>query len=272
MNTWHLDNPALLAYADGSLDDPRAYSIEAHLTTCAECRARVANAFDGTRIDELWSAIVAEVDAPRPTPMERLLLRAGVSEHDARLLAATPSLSAAWIGAVALALAFAVLAAHLVATDRALLAFLGVAPLVPIVGVAAAYGPGIDPSYEITVAAPMHGWRLLALRASAVLTVSIALAALAASALPAVGWVAAAWLLPALCGTLLTMALASYVGPRLACGGVAWVWLAIVATTARLADAPLDLFGAPTQIASAAVGAVALAVTLSRRGAFDTTR
>lgn len=272
MSTWHLDPVVIDAYADGSLDDPRAYSIEAHLITCADCRALVAHAFDQARVDELWSTIVAEIDAPQPTVIERVLRRAGVREHTARLLAATPILSLSWIGAITIALAFATMAAHLGATDRSMLIFLGAAPLVPIIGVAASYGPGVDPSYELGVAAPVQGWRLLSMRAIAVLTVSIVLASIATVALPSLGWIAAAWLLPALAGTLATVALSTFVGPRLAAGFVAWSWLAIVTVTARTAAAPLDLFDAPTQIASAIVIAAALAVSLSRRGAFDTVR
>ena len=48
-----------------------------------------------------------------------------------------------------------------------------------------AYGPGIDPTYEIGLAAPMRGLRLL-LRAAAVVRASAVLAAAASLALP--GW------------------------------------------------------------------------------------
>lgn len=272
MTTWHLDPVVIDAYADGSLDDPRAYSTEAHLTTCADCRSLVAMAFDRERVDELWSAIVAEVDAPPPTPLERVLRRLGVPEHIGRLLAATPALSLSWVAAVTVALSFAIIAAHLGATDRSLLAFLGAAPLVPVIGVAASYGPGVDPAYELGIAAPIQGWRLLALRATAVLAVSVVLAGVAATALPSLGWIAVAWLLPALAGTFATLALSTFVGPRWAAALIAWSWLTVVAVTARTAAAPLDLFDAPTQIASAIVGVAAAAVSLGRRGAFDTAR
>lgn len=272
MTTWHLDPTLVTAYADGSLDDPRAYSIEAHLPDCAACRVLVAEAFDSTRIDELWGGIVAELDAPVPGPVERLLVRIGVPEHLARLLAATPTLGLAWIGAVTTALVFAVLAAHLVGTDRSLLAFLGVAPLLPVVGVAAAYGPAVDPAHELGVATPMQGWHLLALRTTAVLAVSVLLAGVAATALPSLGWIAVAWLLPALGGTLATLALSTFVAPHWAAGGLGWLWLTVVGLTARTSPTPLDLFDLPTQLASAGLALAALVVTLSRRGAFDTAR
>lgn len=270
MSGWHLHDDLATAYVDGTLDDPRAFSVEAHLLSCVACRQRIASVFDSGQLDELWVGIVAEIDAPRPTPVERLLLRAGVDEHIARLLAAVPSLTLSWIGAVAVALGFAVLAAHVGASDRWLLVFLAVAPLVPVAGVAAAYGPGLDPGYEIGVAASLSGWRLLLLRTTAVLTASVVLAGLAALAVPASGWLMVAWLLPALAATLFTVALGTLIEPRWAALAVAWVWLTIVSTAARTLTSPLELFGAPIQLASAVLTAVALGVALWRHDAYDT--
>ena len=272
MTTWHLDPALAVAYADGSLDDPRAYSAEAHLTACADCRKLVADAFDTHRVERLWDGIAAELDAPTPGAVERGLLRFGVPEHLARLLAATPSLSSAWILAVAVALGFAVVAAHVVGTDLSMLAFLGLAPLVPVVGVAAAYGPHVDPAHELGIATPMQGWQLLSLRTVAVLAVSVVLAGTAAVALPFLGWLTVAWLLPALGATLMTLAASTFVAPRLAAGGVAWSWLVLVATVARRSPTPLDLFDVQTQVVSAGVALLALVVVLGRRGAFDTLR
>lgn len=270
MTVWHLDTEVASAYVAGRLDDPRAFSVEAHLLACASCRDRVAAATDPRHLDDLWDGIVAELDAPHPTPVERVLLRLGIDEHVARLLAATPSLTVSWIGAVVFALGFAVLAAHLGGNDRWLLVFLGAAPLVPLAGVAAAYGPGLDPGYEIGVAAPWSGWRLLQLRSTAVLAVSVLLAGAGAFALPVAGWIAAAWLLPALATTLLTVALGTLVSPRWAGLAVAWLWVTVVGTAARTLTAPLDLFDAPTQMVSAVIAAVALAVAVWRRETFDT--
>jgi hypothetical protein len=43
------------------------------------------------------------------------------------------------------------------------------APLVPLVGVAVAYGPEADPAHELTATAPYSGLRLVLLRTAAVL-------------------------------------------------------------------------------------------------------
>jgi hypothetical protein len=134
------------------------------------------------------------VDLPRAGVAERLM-RLGVAEHTARLLAATPALRGSWLLAVATVLAFAVLAAWTTPGQDANLAFLCVAPLLPLAGIAAAYGPGIDPTYEIGLAAPLRSFRLL-LRAAAVLAAAALLAAAASLALPQLGPGAAGWLLP----------------------------------------------------------------------------
>lgn len=270
MMTWHLDPELVAAYAGGELDDPRAYSVEAHLMACAPCRGVVAGAFDRERLDGTWSGLVAGIHAPRPTPLERVLLLLGIREHVARLVAATPSLSRAWIAAVAAALTFAVAAAHLGPDEWALLVFLGMAPLVPVAGVAAAYGSGSDPTYEFGIAAPLHGWRLLQVRTTTVLAVSIVLAGLAALALPGLGWVAVAWLLPAIGTSSTTVALSTVMAPRWAGGLVAWLWLSVVVVAVRALESPLDLFHAPTQIAMVLVTVAALAVTVLRRDTLDT--
>ena len=91
--SWHVDDAVLGRYGAGSLDDANALSVEAHLLGCAACRERTAPLADTARLESVWASVQELVDAPRPTPVERLLLRLGVREHVARLLAATPSLT-----------------------------------------------------------------------------------------------------------------------------------------------------------------------------------
>jgi hypothetical protein len=123
-----------------------------------------------------------------------------------------------WLGAVALALAFAVLAAH--EGHQGLVVFLTIAPLIPVAGVAAAFGPGVDPTCEIGVAAPFRSFGLLLLRSTAVLASSLVLIGLAALALPRLDWTAAAWLLPAFALTSVTLAVSTVVEPVRSAVGV----------------------------------------------------
>jgi hypothetical protein len=221
---WHVDNNLLDRYIASDLDDVRAASIEAHVIACSECRARLARGVGPARIERVWHEIRDSIDTPRRRVIETLLVKFGMREYSARLVAVTPSLTGSWFAAVAFALAWAVFAAH--AGTRGVLFFLVVAPLIPLAGIAFAFGPRIDPTYEVSVAAPMHGVRLLLLRAGCVLGSTLVLVGIASIGLPDIGWKAAAWLLPALAVSLATIALATWIDPLVAAGIVAFVWVA----------------------------------------------
>lgn len=266
--TWHADAVIVGRYVRGDLDEAHSLSLEAHLLACESCRALIAAGADRGRLEAVWAEIEELVDAPAATPVERLLTRLGVSDHVARLLAATPSLTVSWLAAVATALAFAVLAAH--ESERGLLLFLALAPLLPLAGVAAAYGPGVDPTYEVGLASPMQSFRLLLVRAAAVMTTTSVLAAAAALALPGFGWTVAAWLLPAFGLTLASLALATVLAPLAAAGGVAFLWIAAVLMTATVSGDRLLAFRTGGQAAFLAVTLVAGLVVLGRRDAFET--
>jgi hypothetical protein len=266
--SWHVETEALESYARGTIDEASAFSIEAHLLSCDDCRERVGGLADEHRLEQVWAEIQEVVDAPHGGPVEVLLVRLRVSDHVARLLAATPSLTLSWLSAVGLALAFAVVAAY--ESERGLLVFLALAPLLPLAGVAAAYGPGLDPTYEIGLASPVRSFGLLLIRSAAVLTTTTALAGLAALALPQLDWRAAAWLLPALGLTVLGLALATYVSPLWASGALAFLWIAFVTVTAAAADDRFTAFRAPAQAAFVALSVAAALVVARRRDAFET--
>ena len=115
----------------------------------------------------------------------------------------------------------------------------------------------------------MSGFHLVLVRAAAVLAGTAALAGLAALTLPQVGWTAAAWLVPSLALTVLSLAFATYVAPLVAAGSVALVWTAIVAVTARVADDRLVAFGPGAQIGLLILAAAATLVIARRRDSFD---
>ncbi len=223
--TWHADTALLDRYARGDIDQARASSVEAHLLNCAECRLAVAGQVPSERLAATWQAMEHVLDAPRRGPVERLLLGLGISEHLARLLACTPALRLSWLGATSLALAFAVLASHAGHGDGRMLMFLLVAPLLPLAGVAVAFAPGIDPAYEMALAAPMASFRLLLARSAAVLASTTVMAGAAALALPDVGWPVAAWILPALGLSATSLALSSFAPPLPAASAVAALWV-----------------------------------------------
>jgi hypothetical protein len=243
---WHLDQDLVRRYASGATDGVLAASIEAHLVACGECRRRLAPAVDRGRLDAVWAEVADSVDTPRAGPFERLLQLIGVRPDTARLLAATPSLRASWLAAVAAALAFAALAAG--SDQRGHLLFLTVAPLAPVAGVALAFGRAGDPTYEIAVATPYSAFRLLMVRTVAVLATTVPIAVAAAVVFAGPTGMAAAWLLPALALTATTLALAERVEPVYAGAGVSIVWLAVTVTAWPATAGPPALFGPAAQL------------------------
>jgi len=270
MTGWHVDEETLARYAHGRGPLSVGASVEAHLLSCARCRALLTPAVELDRLERLWDDVVERVDAPRPGMVERLLRLAGVSEDTARLLAATPTLRASWLLAMAAALAFAVFAAIASGVhERGTLLFLTVAPVLPVAGVAVAFHRGLDPAYEIGLAAPYSQFRLLLLRSAAVTAVTCAAALVAGLLLPERALTAAAWLLPALALTSLTLVLARRVDVIYAAGGVGAVWVVTVVSS-HLHVGQFAVFGAAGQLACLAVAAVSLVVLVADRDRYAT--
>lgn len=271
--TWHADPALIASYAADDLDDVRASSLEAHLLSCDRCRQILASTAPRDPSDATWRGIERALDAPHAGLVERSLLHLGVREHIARLLAATPSLRLSWFFAEALALGSAAVAATRTAgTDMAvptLFLFLVLAALTPVAGVAAAFGPGIDPAYEIGVAAPMRGDRLLFIRAAAVLSTSLVIASVASLALPGFDRSIALWLLPALGLTLATLALAAWMRPIVAACAVGLAWLLIAAIGSVATADPLAAFHLVAQLAYAGVIAGSSLVLIRRYAATE---
>ncbi|MFF8398913.1 zf-HC2 domain-containing protein [Streptomyces sp. NPDC016172] len=270
--SWHVSEEDLRAYARGELEAPALWSADAHLTSCARCRAVLAEVSDPVALDAGWDRLDAELDAPRTGLLEKLLVRIGVAGHTARLLAATPVLRRSWLGAVVVVLLLSVGAGHSVRSGEFPTLFLALAPLLPLTGVALSYGPALDPTYEMAVVAPMHGFRLLMIRTVAVLAVVLGLNGLATLALPAYGLRALAWLLPGLALTATGLALMPRLGPVLAPSlvGGAWVGLLLTADALRAgADVPLAPFTAAGQGVAALVAALAAGLLFLLRDRFD---
>ena len=250
------------AYADGTVSAAEAFVLEAHLLECRLCQTWLSPRAQTLRLDDLWGEIEEQLDAPRPRPIEAGLRRAGVPEHLARLVAATPALTVPWLAAVAVTLGFAAAAARY--GQNGLLLFLSVAALLPLAGVAASFGPALDPTYELGVAAPTSQVRVGLLRTCAVLALTITLAAIAALTLPGVGWLAAAWLAPSLGLTGCSLALSTFVGAERATLMIAGAWIAAAVAAAATPVDRLVAFELPAQGCFLAL-AVASVVLLTRR-------
>jgi hypothetical protein len=219
-----------------------------------------------------WAALADRIDAPRPTLLERLLHRLGMNSGVARLLAATPALQAVGLSTIA---ALAAAAVVLSRTADAEGPFLVLAPLAPLVAVAASFATTSDPVGEAGVATPLHGAGLVVRRAIAILGVSFGLLAVAALALPDLGPAAAAWILPALALAVAALACGTWMRVEVAVGALAGAWVLTVWSAWWLdghAGAVSDsvTFAAAGQMAAVVVAAAAAALVIARRDRFAT--
>jgi hypothetical protein len=245
MTVWHLDPEAIRRYAQGTAPPEAAASAEAHLMKCAACREAISSYLDTRRAETIWHEVADRVDAPARSRPERMLVRLGVGEATARLIAATPTLRGPWLLAVAGVLALAAWTAQV--DERFLSMFLVVAPLGPLAGVAVAFAGGLDPTREIGLAAPYSGLRLLLIRTAAVLAVTVPIVTATGLALPGSNWLAAAWLLPTAGLTCVALALTARMAPVVAAAVVATAWVLLTAPAAVAGH--LDLaFGIGAQI------------------------
>lgn len=271
--TWHPSPELLSAYREGQLLVAQAWSIEAHARQCDTCRQR-AMSEESDRLEAIWQDTVDEIDAPRSGLIERGLAALGMPEYLARLLAATPSLTMPWLLAVfavlgfGLAMAWGSAGEPLPAARAGLLPFLMLAPLVPVAGVAVAFGPMVDPAYEVAMASPFHGFRLLLLRTVAVVATSMAMALGLALLLPNASLLAAAWILPGLALAAVALAASTFMSPLTAGVGSAGVWLGGVAAIEAGPDT-LVTFGWAGQLLFAVLFAAAALVLGARRDSFD---
>jgi len=270
---WHVPDEELTAYAAGTASPPWLWSTEAHLAGCTSCRERLAATGPAAELARTgWSALAAELDAPVPGPVERALVRLGVADHTARLLAATPLLRLSWLTSVASTLALTATVAHFAENTATPIAFLAIAPLLPLLGVAISFGPGVDPTYEIALVSPMHTFRLLLLRCAAVLGTTTALSGAASLGVPGYGVVVLGWFLPALALTLVALALTPRLGPVPAAAVAGAGWVALLAATVQVQTGASALFTSGGQVALAITAGAAAAAVAKLRTAFDTGR
>lgn len=255
---WHADPSLLAAYASGSLDLARCVSVEQHVLRCVECRAAVAPRADTAVLDRGWAGVVDMLDQPRMRLFERALRRCGLPAADARVAAAASVARQSWLIATAIGIAFAL--AFPRPGDRLAPWFLVLAPLVPLTGVAVAYGRDIDPMYEIVTAAPVAKLRLVLLRSLLVLPFTVLVLLAGGSVLPGGLAMSALWLLPAFGLVALTLAVEPWFGGLTGAAGVAVAWVGVVVTVGRMTGSVLHAFGAPGQAVSGLVLFVAAAV------------
>lgn len=270
MNAWHADPRDLRAWVDGDAGMALGASIEQHLIDCAGCRLAVAGLVDArselrAAVDSGRRQLIATIQAPPLGPIPRLLARLGVPVADIHAVrsAATPGI--VWLFGTALTLGFLTLAAVFGAGNDGGAAFLAVAPLVPVAGVALLCGPATEPTYEIVVAAPYPLIRMVLLRALGVVVMSVPATLVAGLLLPLPAGVATLWLLPAAGFIIAVLAASTWLAIERAAAGVASLWLAAVVLTTRRGafSALLDSAAVGAYLALAIAAALVLAYRIS---------
>lgn len=277
--TWHIDNALLDRYTAEALSDAGMASVELHVTTCGTCRSLVAARTDGAAQVRVKHALDATLDTPRAGFLERALERVGLGDADSRIVGATLALHGSWLAACVLTLAFVAMAASAGPGRVGLAVFLVAAPLVPLAGVALAYGPRADPTFEIAMAASMPGGRVALLRTLAVTAPAIPALVVLSLFLP-FGPLAFTWLLPALGLAAATLALGTFLPLTQAATGVAAVWL--LGAGVALAGAPRSsaevfvrgfaAFRPSGQLLFIVLGVASLLLVGLRRAEFETAR
>jgi hypothetical protein len=256
MTSRHPGETLLHRYARG--DDIAAdqlWAVESHLDTCAPCRGRLAPEPVAAAV---WADLAPLVDRTPQMPRARAWRR--------RVHGWVSPVAGPWLAMIVLVTAAAV------ALDRfgsaaggGVSLVLLIAPVLPVLGVAASWGRALDPAYELTAATPRAGLPLVFRRTASVLAVVVPGLA-AASALTGVG--PSRWLLPCLAFTAATLALGALVGITRAAITLVAAWaVAIVAPTIAFnrTSVALDLAATPLWAGALALGVAVIAV---RRMAF----
>lgn len=143
-------------------------------------------------LDKVWLGVASEVWATQPGQVERLATWLLRSPGLARALVTTPSLVLSWIFASAVVLVVGVLATS--GTNVAWVPLL--APALAGIGIAYAYGPGVDPAFELSQTMAISDRMVLMVRVLTVFGVNAVLGVAASLVIaPAVGFTLF-WLLP----------------------------------------------------------------------------
>ncbi|HYZ54612.1 MAG TPA: hypothetical protein VE733_14080 [Streptosporangiaceae bacterium] len=155
-------------------------------------------------LGKVWISVAAQVWRREPGWLERVAGRALRSPGLARALVTTPSLLLGWVIASAVVLAAG--AGATLGTGTPYVALF--APAVAAAGIAYAYGPGIDPAWELSQSMAVSDRMVLLVRALAVFGLNAALGLAASAASGAAAAVTFGWLVPmtAVCALALAAA------------------------------------------------------------------
>ncbi|HEX8630980.1 MAG TPA: zf-HC2 domain-containing protein [Catenuloplanes sp.] len=253
----HVAPDLIVVYAGGGhLPADTAWAVEAHLDGCAGCRARLADAVTtgnpavAAVVAGVWDVVQPQVAGLPPARRRRF---------PALFRWAAPT-AWPWLAVTVLVPLVAVLMDLVAARvdDPRPSVLLLIAPIVPILGVAASWSRRLDEVGELVASTARTGLTLVLRRTLAVLVAVMPVLAVAGLV---VGATPARWLLPCLVCTVGTLALGAVVGVARAATAVAVVWVAAVVVPgvaqSRL-PAALDPTSTPAWAACAVLATAAL--------------
>jgi hypothetical protein len=182
-------------------------------------------------LDRVWLGVAGQVWRRRPGPVEQAAGRLLRSPGLARALLTTPSLLLGWVIATVVVLLTGV--GMTLGTGTPWVALL--APAVAAAGIAYAYGPGIDPAWELSQSMAVSDRMVLLARALAVFGLNAALGVAASAASGAAAAVTFGWLVPMTAVCALALAVATVTRSAnvgVAAGAAGWVIAILAGKTA----------------------------------------
>ncbi|MER5971527.1 zf-HC2 domain-containing protein [Streptomyces sp. NPDC002055] len=266
MSGEHASMRIIDGYARGDTDiaADEVWALEAHLEACRVCRDRLSAAVSeqapdvAALVGTVWSGLEPQLDTTPSMPRQRL--------RPARLSRWLTPTMVPWL-AMVVSVTLAALLLDLAGTGPGEVSLmLLLAPVLPVLGVAASWSHGLDPAYELTASAPRAGLYLVLRRTVSVLAVVVP--ALLVAGL-VTGVTAGQWLLPSLAFTSATLALGGVIGVTRAAVALVAVWAAVIVAptlaTSRTTFA-LQSGGLPVWALILALGT---GVVIARRGAYS---
>ncbi|MFF5305922.1 zf-HC2 domain-containing protein [Streptomyces sp. NPDC013161] len=272
MGVEHASTRIIDRYARGlggdDLTADELWAVEAHLETCRVCRDRLA-AVVASDVPEVAALVGSVRDGLEPR------LDVPVARRRYRPVRVSGWLTPAmvpWVGMVVSVTLLALLldlvgGGYGFGAGRVSVVLL-LAPVLPVLGVAASWAQGLDPAYELTASVPRAGLHLVLRRTASVLAVVVPALLVGGWATGVPGVTAAQWLLPCLAFTSTTLALGGVVGVTRAAVAVVAVWAAVVLTPTVVADRATFALQAGGLPVWGLVLALGVGVVIVRRGAY----
>lgn len=190
-------------------------------------------------LERVWTGVTATIWARKLGPVERLARRAFGSPGLARALVATPSLALSWILASAAVLLVGVLATETSFNGTPWFAL--VAPALAAIAIAHAYGPGIDPAFELTQSTVVSDRMILLARGTSVFAINALMTLIASRFLPETSVLVWEWLFPMAAVATLALAVATFThSANTGVGAAIAIWFGFVMAMGDMEKQRLD--------------------------------